>query len=105
MAKHIDLSDKFSKEKPSITIGDLTLTVNDEKSNILMMNSLIKKGDMTEFELMDKSLELLLGKTGYQKVEKLKLGLSDYKTLYFAIMAVVNDEEIEDVEKRFQNGQ
>lgn len=103
MAKNIDLTNKFSKEKPSITIGDLTLTVNDEKSNILVMNSLMKKGDMTEFEMMDKSLEILLGKKGYQEVEKLKLRLSDYKTLYFAIMAVVNDEEIEDVEKRFQN--
>lgn len=105
MAKKIDLTNKLSKEKPSITIGDLTLTVNDEKSNILVMNSLLQKGGMTEFEMMDKSLELLLGKKGYQEVEKLKLGLSDYKTLYFAIMAVVNDEEIEDVEKRFQNDQ
>ncbi|WP_304960323.1 hypothetical protein [Thomasclavelia cocleata] len=105
MAKHIDLTNKFSKEKPSITIGNLTLTVNDEKSNVLMMNSLIKSGKMTEFEIIDKSLEMLLGETGYKKVEKLKLRLSDYKTLYFAIMAVVNDEELEDVEKRFQKQQ
>ena len=34
-----------------------------------MMNSLIKSGKMTEFEIIDKSLEMLLGETGYKKVE------------------------------------
>lgn len=102
MAKKIDLTNKFSKEKPSITIGDLTLEVNDEKTNILSLNSLIKNG-MSEVEVMDESLKLLLGEEGYKQIEELKLSLNDYKILYFAILAVVNDEELEDVEKRFRN--
>lgn len=103
MAKHIDLSNKLSKEKPSITIGDVVLQINDEKSNVLKMNSILKNTDgLSEVELMDKTIETLIGKAGFTKLEKMKLSFSDYKTVYFAIVAVINDQELGDVEANFR---
>ena len=103
MAKHIDLTSKFSKEKPSISIGVLTIHINDEKSNVLMMNSLLKNTEgLTDVEMMDRALEILIGKKGIQELNKMKLSFSDYKTVYFAVVAVVNDQELSDVEESFR---
>ena len=41
MAKHFDLSKILNDERPTIKIGDKTYTVNDEKSNVLILNSRI----------------------------------------------------------------
>lgn len=103
MAKHIDLTSKFSKEKPSITIGDVTIQINDEKSNVLKMNSLMKNSDgLSEMEMMDEAMAVLIGKKGVTALEKMNLSFSDYKTVYFAIVAVVNDQELEEVEENFR---
>lgn len=102
MAKHIDLTNKFDNEKPSITIGDKTFTINDEKTNVLIMNQVLKNGALNETEMIDKVIEILLGKKNAEALDKMKLRFNDYKTVFFAIMAAINDEDIEDVEKRFQ---
>ncbi|MEG0475035.1 MAG: hypothetical protein RR548_04980 [Carnobacterium sp.] len=103
MAKHINLDSKLSSEKPTVTIGDLTLKVNDEKSNILKMNSVMKNStDLTEIEMIDKSLELLIGKKSMQELEKLKISFSEYKKVYMAVIAVVNDQELSEVEENFR---
>lgn len=103
MARHINLTNKLSKEKPSITIGEHTFNINDEKSNILVMNQTLKDGSLSELEMMDKTLEILISKSGVKKLNSLNLSFKDYQTVFFAIMATINDEEIEDVEKRFRN--
>ena len=60
MARHIDLSSKLSNERPTIIIGGNKYEVNDEKSNVLMMNEVLKEGG-SETELVDKIITLLLG--------------------------------------------
>lgn len=106
MAKHIDLTNKFSKEKPSITIGDKTIQINDEKSNVLKMNSVLKNAEgLTELEMMDTAMETLIGKKGVKSLDEMSLSFSDYKTVYFAIIAVVNDQELSEVEENFRKNQ
>lgn len=105
MAKHIDLTNKFDNEKPSITIGEHTFVINDEKTNILIMNQVMRDESLDNFERMDKMIEILLGKKQAKELDAMKLSISAYQTVTFAIMAAVNDEDIEVVEKRFQNKQ
>ena len=62
MARHIDLTNKLDVEKPTITINGKIYEINDEKSNILSMNSLLNKGNLSEVEMFDKIIEKLLGK-------------------------------------------
>jgi len=103
MAKHIDLTNKLDRTRPTIIINGIEYEVNDEKSNVLSMNSTLKKHKGDEVELYDKIVEQLIGKKALKEIEELHLGISQYKTIAFALMACVNDEEMEDVEKRFRD--
>lgn len=105
MARHIDLTNKFDTEKPSITIGEHTFVINDEKTNILIMNQIMCDESLDEFKKMDKMIETLLGKKQAKELENMKLSFSAFQTVTFALMAAINDEEIEVMEKRFQNKQ
>lgn len=105
MAKHIDLTNKLSSEKPSIKIGETEFTINDEKTNVLIMNQVMKDESLNSIERTDKMIEILLGKRQFKKLEDMKLSFKAYETIAFALMAAVNDEELEDVEKRFQKQQ
>ncbi len=103
MAKHIDLTDKLDMEKPTVKINGKEYEINDEKSNILSMNSLLNKGNLSEIEMFDKIIEKLLGKKALKELDDLHLGIKQYEKIALALMACVNDEELEDVESRFQD--
>lgn len=107
MAKKIDLTGILSNEKPTITINGKDYTVNDEKSNVLMMNSEIaklQKANGNEFEIIDRSLEMLLGKKAAKEIDDMKLSISNYQTIFMAAMAVIQDEELDVVKERFLKG-
>nr|DAH08612.1 MAG TPA: hypothetical protein [Caudoviricetes sp.] len=101
MAKHFDLSNVLNNEKPTIKIGEKTFTVNDEKSNVLILNSKLEKED-NSIESIDVAIEQLLGKAAVKELNDLSLSMSAYKEIFYTLIACVNDEEIEEVKKRFQ---
>ena len=101
MAKHFDLSNVLNNEKPTIKIGEKTFTVNDEKSNVLILNSKLEKED-NSIESIDVAIEQLLGKAAVKELNDLSLSMSAYKEIFYTLIACVNDEEIEVVKKRFQ---
>ncbi len=101
MAKHFDLSNVLNNEKPTIKIGEKTFTVNDEKSNVLILNSKLEKED-NSIESIDVAIEQLLGKTAVKELNSLSLSISAYKEIFYTLIACVNDEEISEVKKRFQ---
>ena len=101
MAKHFDLSNVLNNEKPTIKIGEKTFTVNDEKSNVLILNSKLEKED-NSIESIDVAIEQLLGKAAVKELNDLSLSMSAYKEILYILIACVNDEEIEEVKKRFQ---
>lgn len=103
MAKHIDLSEMLSNERPTITINGNKYVVNDEKSNILHMNSEMKKEGLSESEMIDKVIVLLLGKKALKEIEAMGFGVSQYLTIFYALIATVNNDEMDVVEKRFQD--
>ena len=101
MAKHFDLSNVLNNEKPTIKIGEKTFTVNDEKSNVLILNSKLEKED-NSIESIDVAIEQLLGKAAVKELNDLSLSMSAYKEIFYTLIACVNDEEISEVKKRFQ---
>lgn len=101
MAKHFDLSNVLNNEKPTIKIGEKTFTVNDEKSNVLILNSKLEKED-NSIESIDVAIEHLLGKAAVKELNSLSLSISAYKEIFYTLIACVNDEEISEVKKRFQ---
>lgn len=101
MAKHFDLSNVLNNEKPTIKIGEKTFTVNDEKSNVLILNSKLEKED-NSIESIDVAIEQLLGKAAVKELNDLSLSMSAYKEIFYTLIACVNDEEIEEVKKQFQ---
>ena len=104
MARNIDLSNKLSNERPTIIIGGNTYTVNDEKTNVLLMNEKLKKGESAS-EVIDKTISLLLGKKALKEIDEMGLGLSQYTIIFYGLIACVNDISIEEAQERFRQQQ
>lgn len=105
MARNIDLTNVLTNERPTITINGKEYKVNDEKTNILLMNEEMKKTGDNELKLVDKVIELLLGKKALKEIDTYGYGLKEYLTIMYALIAAVNDEELEAVKERFQKQQ
>ena len=104
MARNIDLSNKLSNERPTIIIGGNTYTVNDEKTNVLLMNEELKKGG-SEAEVVDKTISLLLGEKALKEIDAMGYGISQYFTIFYGLIACVNDISIEEAQERFRQQQ
>ena len=104
MARNIDLSNKLSNDRPTIIIGGNTYTVNDEKTNVLLMNEELKKGGSAS-EVIDKTISLLLGKKALKEIDEMGLGLSQYTIIFYGLIACVNDISIEEAQERFRQQQ
>lgn len=102
MAKHIDLSSVLSTERPTITINGNKYTVKDEKTNVLLMNNEMAKNG-ADLGAIDKIITILLGKKAQKEIDAMGFGLSQYMTIFYALVATVNDEDLEVVKERFQN--
>lgn len=101
---NIDISSKFSNEKPTIKLSDdLILSINDGHKNVLIVNTLMNNNKLSEADRMSKILDQLLGKNATEKIDKLNLRFLDYQKIFFGVMAAINDESYEDVESRFRS--
>ncbi len=102
MARIIDITGKLTNEKPVIRISDdLQFEVNTSKNAVIRVQTIIND-NLSDIELMDESLKILIGEEAYKRLDELELNIADYKTVYTAVMACINNESFEDAEKRFQ---
>lgn len=100
----IDISTKLTNDKPKIKISeDKVYTVNNSKNAVLIVNQKMSKANKNEFELIDEALEILLGKEAVKDIEKMDISVSNYKTIFIAVMAAVSGESYEETEARFQS--
>lgn len=90
MARNIDLTEKLGMEgKPTITIGETVLEVNNGAANVLRLMELVAdSGDMDPSDMM-KAAEILFGKDGCKAIEKMALTFEDYATVLSAAMDLV----------------
>lgn len=75
MARNVDLTGKLGiGEKPTITIGDAVLTVNDSATNVLQILAKIEDG-MGAKEVKEVS-DMLFDKQGKKDLERLDLSFT-----------------------------
>ena len=100
MAKLINLTDRFSLERPKIVIGEHTFEVDDSIATATKFQELAQAQDM---DSMKEAMKLILGEESIEKLDYDKLSLGNLKTLNIAIMAAIQGISYEDAESRFQD--
>lgn len=102
MAKIIDITGKLTNEKPRIKIAeDFEVEVNVSKNAVIKVQTIVDE-NKSDVGMMDESLKILVGDEAYKRLDEMDLSLSDYKTVYIAVMACVNNESFEEAAERFQ---
>lgn len=92
MAKNVNLTDKLGLDgRPTITIGDLTLSVDNSARTVLQVAELTSAGlDATSF---DKIATLIFGKEDKKALDKLELSFTDYSTVIDAAADLIMGAE------------
>lgn len=99
MAINIDLTNELDLERPTITLNEKTYIVNDEKSNILKIEQIVRKGNTTDFQQVEKVIELCLGKEAKKEIDDIGYGIGAYTTIAEAIMAAIHGVSLEELRK------
>ena len=98
MAKIINISDKLSKDKPVITIGDKSYEVNDSMANVMKFEELAAD---SKSESMLKAIELSLGAEAAEEIGIKDMSITNFKVIITAILAAMQDVTYEEAEARF----
>ena len=90
MARNVDLTGKLGMGgKPTITIGDAVIEVNNGASDVLRMMELIGDSGELSPSAMAKTAELLLGKGGVKALDGMGLSFDDFSTVLTTAMELV----------------
>lgn len=100
MATYIDITGKIKNEKKFIKFGGKTFKVDDRKNTILQVYALINENADASPEMIDKVIELTLGREALKAFNNLSFG--DYLIPFFAVMACVQNKTYEEVEASFR---
>lgn len=100
--KMIDISMKITNKLPVIRITeDITVTVNNRKSNVLNIQAMAKEAEnkasqsddtYDQLAFINKALSMLVGETGSKAIDDLDLPMPEYKMVYETIMSVATGE-------------
>ena len=98
MAKIINISDKLSKDKPKIKIGEKIYPVNDSMATVLEFEELATLGTS---DSMMKAIELSLGKEAMAELDMISMSIGNFKVMTTAILAAMQDLTYDEAEARF----
>jgi hypothetical protein len=105
MGKMIDISSKISNEPTFLHISDtMNYKIDESKNTVFKVMEMWDKDNLTEFQKLDKTIELTLGKEAYEAINDLDLSINGYKTVAMAIMATISGQTLEEFETRFHDG-
>lgn len=104
MAKIYDISMKITNELPALKITeDIVATVNNRKNTVLNVLAMVneterKKKDNEQnaeddFVMMQKALEMLIGKKHAQEIDAMDLPIDEYSEIFRAVMQVAQGKE------------
>lgn len=108
MAKYYDITSKITNELPTVKItDDIICTVNNRKSVILNVQAMMAESErkanenntddeVNSYQMIEKALEMIIGKKSAKALEDMDLPLTEYMAVYKAIMAAAQGEELED---------
>lgn len=100
MGKVYNIMDRLTNNKPVIKIDEEhEYTVNNSKNQALFITELAKDDKLNDFERMDKVIEAGLGKEAIDYINSLDLSVKATATILNAIMAAINEVELEEIEE------
>jgi hypothetical protein len=103
MATVINIGDKLKREKKFINIGETQYEVDASKNAFIEALALLEELDKGKLENLDKVFERLAGKQFLADITAMKLDIEDTKTVLIGLMATIQGEDFETIEKRFRN--
>ena len=101
MATVIDITGKIKNEEKFIVYNGKSYKVDDRKNTVIEVYSIIDKSEGNNIEMIDKVMEILLGKSAVKDFEK--LSYEDYLVPFFAVLACVQGKTYEEIEASFRN--
>jgi hypothetical protein len=102
----LDISKRISNEPTFLHISDtMEYKVDDSKNTVFKIMEMWNDDKIAEFEKLDNTIKLALGKKAYDEIEKAGFSIDAYKTIAISIMAVISGVTLEEMESRFQDGQ
>lgn len=100
MATVIDITNKIKNEEKFVVYGGKSYKVDDRKNTIVKMYALLDGTEGANLEMIEKVMELLLGKEAAKDFNG--LNYEDYLVPFFAAMACVQNKSYEEVEASFR---
>lgn len=94
----INITDKFSKQQPSIQIGEKTYPVDNSVEAVLKFEELADGGT----KALLTAIETALGEKAYEEIGVIKMPIPDLKVLMIAMMAAMQEMTYEEAAARFQ---
>lgn len=102
MSRTINIADRLMNADKFIHVAEnKTYKVDDRKNTVLQINELLDDG--AKPEIIDKVIEMTLGKDAYKEIEDMGLSWDGYQALFIAIMAAIQNKDFEEVEKTFRS--
>lgn len=108
MANHINITAMLDAAKPVIEIAPGEIyEVNDDKNVIIEMQAILEKSEANELDDAEMIFNALLGEAAVKEIKTKHPGVmtrvSQIKVLMIGLMAAVNGETFEVVERRFRD--
>lgn len=98
MSRVINITDKLSNDKPSITIGEKSYEINDTLEVVFKFEEVASTGNKGAID----ALKMALGEKACKEIGVEKLSINNFKVLMTALMAAMQGVSYEDAEARFR---
>lgn len=93
MAKVIDITEKLSFDTaPTIKTGDVEIKVNTDAATMLKIMGVLSDIDSPGPKEIIKMYNLMFEESERQKIERLKLNFTDFRTLIYTAISLVTGE-------------
>lgn len=110
MAKRVvDISKYISNDAPEMVLFGKTYTVKNDKTTVLMLNSMQQRAAEEETNMDEKIIELLVGKENAKEIIAIINESPNYsenaKAIVLNLIALATGTEYEVLEERFRKAQ
>ncbi len=99
-SKVIDLTEKFTTERPIIKIGEKEYPVDNSTENVLALGNIDSSKSENEYIL--EYLNKTLGEKAVKEIDILKYPFNVLMELFYAVTSAITEEDIETIKTRFQ---
>lgn len=103
MGKLYTLDGKLLTETPEIRVGEKIYPVDNRKKTVTKILDAAGATKNTSADVIDRCLELALGKPAAKELNEMDLPFPAYIQLFTLVISAATGEKPQDVEQRFQD--